>query len=152
MSSKKPSDTRLQELAVNLVLGVLRSASTEKIRPMDWWSRAQSALHSGAAMAQGFGQMVSVMGRKLQIDTLNQHSANAVSSIASELGDEETFESFRYICERDALYIIAEAQALRAIQREEYESRSPRSGGAQPSKEKRHDTERLDEDLRQAGL
>jgi hypothetical protein len=111
----------MQDLAVELVLAIMRSASTEKIRPMDWWVRAQSAMHSAAAMAQGYGQMVSIMGRKLQIATYTQNSAIVISSIGRELKNEEGFELFRDMCESDTLYIVAEAQARRMIEREERE-------------------------------
>jgi hypothetical protein len=104
-----------QDLAVRLVLAVIRSASTEKIRPVDWWIRAQSALRSGAAMAQSYGQMISTMGRKLQIDTFTRYSSTEISIIGKEIGD---FEAFRHMCERDALYVVAEAQAMRTIERE----------------------------------
>lgn len=103
------------DLPVRLVLAVMRSASTEKIRPVDWWTRAQSALHSAAAMSQSYGHMVSVMGHKLQISTFNQHSAVEISTIGAAIED---FEAFRFECERDALYIVAEAQARRQIERE----------------------------------
>jgi len=106
-------------LSVLLVLAVMRSASTEKIRPMDWWTRAQSALHSAAAMSQSYGQMVSIMGNKLQISTYKHHSALEISRIGEAIGD---FEAFRFECERDALYIVAEAQARRQIEREQKES------------------------------
>lgn len=109
----------MHDLAVDLVLAVMRSASTEHIRPMDWWIRAQSALYSAAAMSQSYGQMVSVMGRKLQIATYNQNSANKISSIGIELKTDDDFEVFRNLCEREALYVVAEAQARRSIEREE---------------------------------
>ena len=105
-------------LPVRLVLAVMRSASTEKIRPVDWWTRAQSALHSASAMSQSYGQMVSIMGHKLQIATFQRNSAIEISSIGVSIED---FERFRFECERDALYIVAEAQARRQLERESKE-------------------------------
>lgn len=129
MSENELDDTHLHTLAVRLVLGVMRSASTEKIRPMDWWSRAQSALHSAAAMsARSFGQMTSVMGRKLQIDTYNASSASVISSIGEQLTDPDLYEAFRSLCERDALYVVAEAQARRQIERELKERKNDGNG------------------------
>jgi hypothetical protein len=133
MSKSELDDMDLQALAVSLVLGVMRSASTEKIRPMDWWIRAQSALKSAASMAGSFGQLTSIMGRKLQIPTFNGISSRLISSIGEQVADPDDFESFRCLCERDALYIVAEAQARRQIERE--------------LKENHDDTE-----IRQAGL
>jgi hypothetical protein len=108
-------DGHIDVLGVRLVLAMMQSASTNNIRPVDWWTRAQSAIHSAAAMATSYGQMVSVMGRKLNIDTFTRASSVEISSIGAAIED---FEAFRYECERDALYIVAEAQARRQIERE----------------------------------
>jgi hypothetical protein len=95
----------------------MRSASTDRIRPKDWWNRAHSALYAAAAMADSFGSMVSIMGRKLQIDAYTARSATGIRELDAELED---FESFRRVCESDALYIVADAQVMRAEERENY--------------------------------
>ncbi|MGW8180750.1 MAG: hypothetical protein ACWGQW_18615 [bacterium] len=115
MESNQP----LNDAASALVLAVMASASTDDIRPTDWWVRARSALYSAAAMADSFSDMVSVMGRKLSIDGYKLKSSQTISKIAAEITD---WEGFRRHCERDALYIVAEAQVLRQLQREREEA------------------------------
>lgn len=105
------------ELAVQLVLAMMRSASTDKIRPIDWWERARSALETGAATAETFPQLVAVMGRKLQIDATVEDSSKAICSLAETLLASGDFGKFRHLCETQALYVVAIAQARRAEQR-----------------------------------
>jgi hypothetical protein len=112
-------DIHLHVLAVGLVTTVMRSVSAEKVRPVDWWVRAQSALKTASSMSRNFPQMISIMGRKLQIDAFTKESAVALMEIANSLPDVE-FESFRYLCERDGLFIVAEAQAQKAMNAERW--------------------------------
>ena len=99
--------------AVRLVVAMMGSASTEKIRPVDWWVRARTALETGAASADSFSEMISVMGMKLQIEAANNRTAQVLSDLSSELDSADAFDVFRRLCERQALYVVAMAQAER---------------------------------------
>jgi hypothetical protein len=99
---------QLLRCAIALVRAMMSSASTEKIRRIEWWSRAKSALETAAQSADSFGSLVSVMGRKLQIDVTTTHTAQEVAALASRVSD---FEAFRHYVEHEALYVVAIAQA-----------------------------------------
>lgn len=98
--------------AVALVLAMMSSASTERIRPVDWWVRAKSALETAAASCHDYASLVSIMGRKLQIEATTAATAAALARIDAEV--RRDFERFRRVCERQALYIVALAQDARA--------------------------------------
>lgn len=100
-----------------LVLAMMASASTERIRPVDWWTRAKSALETAAASCQDYPSLVSIMGRKLQIDATTKESSAELARIEAAVRLE--FERFRRVCERQALYIVALAQDARAVARAE---------------------------------
>lgn len=104
-------DSELISFAIDFVLAMMRSASTRTIDPRHWWERAKSALETGAACAETFGQMVSKMGAKLEIESPLGTTASSISSLAERLADPPDFEAFRSICERDALFIVAMARA-----------------------------------------
>lgn len=112
------SDEAMTDLAVRLVLTLMASASTDKIRALDWWSRAKSALVTAAAAAESWGHMVSKMAEKLQIDVLRLASSRSISSIGRALKRSDEWVRFRTLCERDAVYIVAMAQVERDLQRE----------------------------------
>ena len=105
------------ERGKRLVLAVMASASTERIDPRRWWERAKTALETGAAVGADFPEMVSVMSRKLEIEVLTTDSAERVDALARDIG--EDFEAFRRLCEDQALYAVAMAQAARAEERED---------------------------------
>lgn len=120
-SSERPvvlADEALTDLAVEFVIGMLRSASTDRIRPVDWWPRAKAALVVAASVAETWAQFVSRMGRKLQIDATHYATSDVIEVIGSRLRETGSFERFRYLCQRDALYVVAMAQAKRAEQRD----------------------------------
>jgi hypothetical protein len=108
----EPSDEVLTRLAVELVLTVMRSASTDDIRPIDWWPRARAALEVGAAEADSFPHLVSRMGSKLSIEAYREASSRLLKGIGQSIG--EGWPRFRELARRDALYIVAMAQAERA--------------------------------------
>lgn len=114
------NDERWPPLATRLVLAVMRSASTDKIRPIDWWTRARTALEAAAATAETYSHMVSEMARHLQIDSYSAASSRSISEIGTPFrvtpGD---FAPFARVAERDAPYIVAMAQMQRAEEREE---------------------------------
>jgi hypothetical protein len=109
---------QLLRCAIDLLRAIGGSMSSEKIRRIEWWSRQQSALKAAAESADSFGSLVSVMGEKLQIDVATNSSALQVAELASRVDDVPAF--IRY-CEREALFIVAMAQAEAAERREERE-------------------------------
>lgn len=114
-------DEALTSTAVDFVLTMLSSASTDVIDPKHWWTRARTALET-SSQATSWPEMVSRFGAKLQIEALTERSAKSISSIGEFLGKENLFKRFRSLCKRDALYITAMAQARRAEQREARQS------------------------------
>lgn len=114
------NDERWPRLATRLVLAVMRSASTDKIRPIDWWTRARTALEAAAATAETYPHLVSEMARHLQIEAFTARSSRSISEVESPfLLDPNLFPSFARVVERDAPYIVAMAQMKRAEEREE---------------------------------
>jgi hypothetical protein len=101
-------------MATELVLAMMASATTEKIRPVDWWPRAKSALVAACSRAEDWSQLVSTMARKLQIETLRGDSTKALSLCEPH---PEDFGAFVRLCRREAVYIVAQAQMMREIQR-----------------------------------
>lgn len=113
------TDTELMTRAVALVLAMMRSASTDRVDPRKWWERAKTALETGAAVAGSFPELVSVMARKLEIEATTNATADTVASLSVAVGGEDDFEAFRALCERDAVYVVAMAQAQREEERQE---------------------------------
>jgi len=103
------SEIELRDLAARFVLASLRSASTDKIRPIDWWPRARTALET-AAGTQSFSMMVTKMAKKLQVETLIMSSNKEIFSIGEALGTQ--FAEFRKLCMRESIYIVAMAQMM----------------------------------------
>ena len=111
------NDEQITDLAVNLVLCMMSSASTDKIRPLDWWPRAKSSMVRAADTAETWSHMISKMADKLQIDTLSNRTALSIKKLGRQLQADEAFNRFRSICRRDAIYIVAMAQAKRDEQK-----------------------------------
>ena len=116
-------DDILTDLAVDLVLTMMASASSENISGMDWWPRARSALETAADVADSYPQMISKMGAKLQIDAARNDTAKGISLLGDQLKTVQAFERFRALCRRDALYIVAMAQAKRDEQKKSRKTR-----------------------------
>jgi hypothetical protein len=120
------SSTELDEtvtaLAVDLVLAMMRSASTDRIPPLKWWTRARTALEVGAS-SESYQAMVCRMGKSLDIEgALEASSAVMVSAVKERIDSENLWARFRHLCRRDALYIVAFAQIMRNDQRARYDS------------------------------
>lgn len=111
-------DEQLRQ-AINLVRAMMGSASSEKIRRIEWWSRAKSALETAAMSSDNFGSMVSVMGRKLQIDVTTISTSQEIAEVAGVVASD--FESWRRFVATEALYVVAIAQAEAAARRVERE-------------------------------
>lgn len=105
-------DMELIDLAVRMVLAMMRSASTDNVKPMDWWDRARTALEASASVAESWSQMVSKFGAKIQVISLKDSSAREICSVGD--GVTANWDRFRALAQRDALYITAMAQARRA--------------------------------------
>lgn len=106
--------------AIDLVRAMMRSASTEKIRRIEWWSRAKSALETAAASSSSYGSMVSAMARKLQIDATIIDTGEVIGQLAAVVGAD--FDAFRRFCEREALYVVAICQAEGKARKEAWAS------------------------------
>jgi hypothetical protein len=115
---EKQTDEMQTQMAIDLVLTMMSSASLEKIRALDWWPRAKSALETAADVAASWGQMVSKMAKKLSIDATTIATAKEISLIGDQVGIGTSFERFRALCRRDAVFIVAMAQAKRDEQRQ----------------------------------
>lgn len=115
---RRTTDDVLTDLAVNLVLGLMRSADHEVIRPVDWWPRAKTALVVSASIAESYPSMISRYLEKIQALAPTAETSKIVAetkNTLASLGD--VWERFRFLCERDALYIVAMAQAEKQLRR-----------------------------------
>lgn len=111
-------DDTLTDMAVNLVLGLMRSADTDVIHPFDWWPRAKTALVVSASIAESYASMISRFLEKIQVSAPTTETSKIVAetkNTLASLGD--VWERFRFLCERDALYIVAMAQATKQLRR-----------------------------------
>jgi len=102
---------------VTLVRAMMRSASSDKIRPLEWWPRAQTALETAARCSSTFSALVSTMGRKLQIDTLRAESAADVAFLAEEVA--ASFDAWTRFLAEESLYVVALAQVERRAERDQ---------------------------------
>ncbi len=122
----------MMRTGVALVQTMMRSASIEKIRPIDWWTRARTALEGAARSSDHFSAMASAMARKLQIDVARTDTATDLAFLADEVAG--SFPAFRRFVEREALYIVAMAQADSKARKEERAAKHARGdGGVHPS-------------------
>lgn len=115
-------DETIQRMAADLLVQVMRSASTDDIRPIDWWPRARSAMETAASVARSYGQMVAKMATKLQIEAYREASSRSISEIGAEIDAAGAFARFRRVAKRDAAFIVAMAQLQRDEQRAEWQA------------------------------
>lgn len=111
-----PPDDVLTDMAIDFVLAMMGSASTDVIDPREWWTRARTGLESSAS-ATSWPEMVSRYGAKLQVVALRDRSASQIATLGAALGSQGGFRRFRALCRRDALFITAMAQQKRAEQK-----------------------------------
>jgi len=104
------------DIAVDFILAVMRSASTDKIRPIDWWQRAKTALESSAGGAAHWDDLLTRIARKLQIEVYREASVLSLEGIRDDLED---FRPFATYCRRHSIAIVAAAQAQSAAARDE---------------------------------
>lgn len=103
------TDDEQLQAAIELVRAMMSSASAKHIRPIEWWSRAKSALETAATCADSFGSLVSTMGRKLQIEVTRVWTGQEIVRLAHVVGSD--FETWRRYVVAEALYVVAIAQA-----------------------------------------
>lgn len=119
MSTETQQQTPLSEeeltiLARDYVLAMMRSASTDKVPPREWWEQAKAALEIGAEEPTLEGMTASI-ARRLQIESLTKHTASWISSHEQEI--RAHFPRFRSQCKRVAVYIVGMARIERDAQR-----------------------------------
>lgn len=123
-------DETIQRMAADLLVQVMRSASTDDIRPIDWWPRARSAMETAASVARSYGQLVAKMARKLQIEAYREASSRSISEIGAELdaAGPGAFARFRRVAKRDAAFIVAMAQIQNDERRAERQAHQATKG------------------------
>lgn len=120
-NTRKPWDDEvLTDAAVELVVGFMRSADTDIIRPVDWWPRAKTALIVSAAVAETYPAMVSKFLGKIQVPAPRKETTQVIAAVGAQLTEwgPDAWERFRFLCERDALYIVAMAQVMNQQRKE----------------------------------
>lgn len=115
---KNYSDAELIDLATRFVSAILGSVPRGVIDPRKWWGRAESALNVASSGAESWPHMVSEAAKRLQVPVLTDRSCKTIYSLGLEM-DVRTFERFRYLCERDTIYIIAMTRIMRDEEKEE---------------------------------
>lgn len=113
-----PSPDEMQDIAQEFVLSMMASASTQRIRPTDWWERARTALEYAARSAQNPRHMVTLFARKIHAETLTASTTDRLSCLSS-LEYPPAFAAFRRMVDRESTYIVAFAQQRRADERAE---------------------------------
>jgi N-dimethylarginine dimethylaminohydrolase len=117
---QRASDEALIDLAVTFLCAIMRSASTDKIRPVDWWVRAKAALETAAGTAEAWSHLVSRAAEKVEIEALSAASSRSIFEVGEVVAvDAVTFMRFRSLCERDAIFIAAMAQTRREEERDQ---------------------------------
>lgn len=117
---KKPlSDVELVLLCRDFLLSMMRSASTDRIPPREWWEQAKAALEIGAE-EETFEEMTSAVARRLHIESLTKTTANWISSHEAVI--RENWPAFRRMCRRSAVYIAGMARVARDEQRTQKEA------------------------------
>lgn len=113
-SRRTMNDEHLSHLARDLVLWMMASATREDISPVDWWPRAKEALETACARARTWGELVTTMATKLQIEVLRLDSGKVICSARLD-GDD--FRAFKRVAKAEAVYVVAEAAAIRQQER-----------------------------------
>ena len=109
------TDQESIDLCTDLALAVMSSASTDKIKPIDWWPRLRSALESAGSKAQHIGAFIAEMARKLSIDgALNASTIDQLAPVIERCQDAAIFQQIRKTASRSAIYVTAMAQTRRA--------------------------------------
>jgi hypothetical protein len=115
----RPTDLELHRVAETFLLAMMSSANVDRIGVARWWDRARTSLETGAACSTSWREMVSKVGRKLLIDSLNEDAAITVAGFNTMLDDPATFARFREICARNALTFPAKVRQQKVADRKE---------------------------------
>lgn len=102
----------LMRLAAEMVLALRWSIPHGAIAPLAHWDRIKSALVTAAVRSESFRQLVSLAAKKLQIDAPQKRTSSWISSIGEALADPAMWAAFRRLVERDAIFVVVEAQIL----------------------------------------
>lgn len=108
------TDEQLSQMSTRLVLAMMASATTEKISPMDWWPRAKSALMTATQRAKTWGEVVTTMADKLEVEVLRAESAREIFGLSLGPAD---LRAWKRVARDAAVYIVAEAQVIREQER-----------------------------------
>lgn len=119
VSARTMPDEQLAHMARDLVLMMMSCASTDTISPVDWWPRAKSALLAACSRARTWGELVTTMADKLEVDVLRVEVAKVISSLRLTPAD---VRAFVRVARAEGVYIVAEAAAQRAEDRAQRES------------------------------
>ena len=123
--SSEPSEIDLERWAIQLIKAISSSMDSDRVDPRKWWQRLRTALERASRTGRSWSHMVSVMAKQCQIDALKPGSANSICSLEQPAADAGLFERFRRVCERDALYLVAMAEAERQVERADYKAGNP---------------------------
>lgn len=141
------TDEMLSELATEFVLAMMASASTDHIRPIDWWERARTALELSAAASANRREMVTRFARRIHAHTLTAATTDRLSCLSS-IDDPALFARFRRVVQRESTYIVGFAQQRRADERAEAEAaREAAKGGSDLSLQEQVRALKLDRDM-----
>lgn len=118
-------DMVLTDIAVEWVRAAMRSVDSSVVKPKDWWERARTSLVTAAAVSDTWSQMVARQLGKLQVRATSKDTAESVQVIGAQLNElgGAAWPRFRVLCERDALYIVAMAQAQSAKAKKAYKEK-----------------------------
>jgi len=112
---KQPlSDSELILLCRDFLLAMMRSASTERIPPREWWEQAKAAIEIGAE-EETFEEMAAAVARRLYIESFTKAPANWISSHEAIIRSH--WPAFRRLCRRSAVYIAGIARVAREEQK-----------------------------------
>lgn len=102
----------LMRLAAEMVLALRWSIPHGVIPPLAHWDRIKSALVTAAQRAETYRELVSLAAKKLQIEAPQKRSGKWISSIGAAVREPEIWEAFRRLVERNACFVVVEAQIL----------------------------------------
>lgn len=108
-------DEELILLCRDYLLAMMRSASTDKVPPKEWWEQAKTALELGAEEPT-IEEMTSAIAKRLKIESLTSFTANWICS--HDLVIRMNFAAFRRQCRKSAVYIAGMARVQRETERE----------------------------------
>jgi len=107
------NDAAITDVAVEFAAEIMGAVNKDVVKPRDWWSRCRAALEAAASASETWAQFVSRFGQKMQIESIPSEIATDVALLEAHLIENKWWPRFRYLVQRDALYISAMAQVRR---------------------------------------